>query len=114
MDPAATDSQGTAPIQQHIEEISSSAQRIVDETRGIATDISAVLDIPGRMARHPYGMLLAAAGVGYVLGGGLFSSFTFSLLRMGARVALVPLVKGQILPLAEAALTGSLSNNPPR
>ena len=51
-----------------------------------------------RMDAHPYGMLAAALGAGYVLGGGLFSSVTRSLLSaglaIGLRAALIPLLGG--------------------
>ena len=40
-------------------------------------------------------MVLAAAGIGYVLGGGLFSPLTSKIVRIGLRVALIPLVKSQ-------------------
>jgi len=56
--------------------------------------------------RHPYALVAAALGVGYVLGGGLFSSLTFRVLGIGVRVAAVPLVKQQLLGLAGAAVSG--------
>jgi hypothetical protein len=46
--------------------------------------------------RNPIGMVLAAAGIGYVLGGGLFSPMTARLVRYGLRLALIPLVKSQL------------------
>ena len=57
------------------------------------------------MQRHPYAMVAAAVGVGSVLGR-LFSSLTFRLLGVGVRVAAIPLVKQQLLGLAEAAVSG--------
>jgi hypothetical protein len=41
-----------------------------------------------RMRTHPYATLAAAAGVGYVLGGGLPSRLTAVLLALGSRMAL--------------------------
>jgi len=49
-------------------------------------------------------MILAAVGVGYVLGGGLFSGLTGGLLRLGFKVAALPFVKQELLSLAKDAL----------
>jgi hypothetical protein len=48
-------------------------------------------------------MLVAAAAVGYVLGGGLFTSWTGGLVRLGIRLAAVPFVKNELMNVAEAA-----------
>ncbi len=57
-----------------------------------------VLDIEGRVDRNPYGMVAGALGVGYVLGGGLFTRlterFTGAALRAGLMAAL-PLIEQQ-------------------
>ncbi|MDP2307941.1 MAG: hypothetical protein Q8P18_18085 [Pseudomonadota bacterium] len=62
------------------------------------------LDLQGRVSRNPYQTLLIAAGVGYILGGGLFSRLTVNVLRMGVKVAGLPMVQRQLLGVAEAAL----------
>jgi hypothetical protein len=51
-------------------------------------------------------MLAAAAAVGFVLGGGLFTSWTGGLVRLGIRLAAVPFVKNELMNVAEAALGG--------
>ena len=48
-------------------------------------------------------MMFAALGVGYVLGGGLFSPTTARLLRIGARLALVPIIKSQVSAMSRDA-----------
>ncbi len=48
-----------------------------------------VLDIRGRMERNPYGMVAGALGVGFVLGGGLFSRLTDRLAGTALRIGLV-------------------------
>jgi hypothetical protein len=63
-----------------------------------------MLDISGRMQRHPYQTLLMAVGVGYVLGGGLFSRLTMNVLRVGVRVATLPIVQREVLGIAGAVL----------
>ncbi|HME92480.1 MAG TPA: hypothetical protein VKE49_13705, partial [Myxococcaceae bacterium] len=64
------------PISKRVQEIESSAQHLVEEAKGVVSDLRNTLDIHARVQRHPYGMLALAAGVGYVLGGGLFTSLT--------------------------------------
>lgn len=106
--PSDTRAQGSTsvPTDGHVDRISESARSIVEESRGLANDVATALDIPGRMERHPYQTLLIAAGVGYVLGGGLFTPLTLTLLKVGVRVAAVPLMKQELAGLAEVAITG--------
>lgn len=47
------------------------------------------LDIKGRLQRNPYGMIAGACGIGFVLGGGLFTRLSEKLLGTGLRVALM-------------------------
>ena len=86
------------------------ARRMVEEARAFkqaigsqAESIGKAIDLRGRVERHPIGMVAAAAGVGYLLGGGLFSPLTGKLLRIGLRLALIPLVKSQLANLAGAS-----------
>jgi hypothetical protein len=79
------------------------AKRMAEEARAFkeavasqAESFTRAIDLRGRVQRHPIGMVLAAAGVGYVLGGGLFSPLTSRLFRVGFRLALIPLVKSQL------------------
>lgn len=52
--------------------------------------------IPQRYYRHnPYIVLAAAAGAGYVAGGGLFSPFTRRLVRIGMKALFVPIAAAQ-------------------
>lgn len=92
-------------IGERIDHIGSTAASLVGEVRATVEDLQRTVDLKGRVDRHPYGMVAAALGVGYVLGGGLFTSFTGRLLRLGLRVAALPMVKEELLSMAEAALT---------
>ncbi|HZH02190.1 MAG TPA: hypothetical protein VEY30_00315 [Myxococcaceae bacterium] len=92
---------------QRIDQIGSTAQQLWSEARGAYTDLRGTLDVQGRMERHPYAMLAGALGVGYVLGGGLFSSFTFRLVRLGLRAAAIPVLRHQLMGFAESALGGA-------
>lgn len=64
------------------------------------------LDIPGRVRRNPYGTILAAAGAGYVLGGGLFSPLTARIIRFGIRIATLPILRDKLLNAAQSVLEG--------
>lgn len=93
-------------IGKRVEEIGSSAQHLLSEAKGAVEDLRETFDLRQRVERHPYGMLAAAAAVGYVLGGGLFTSWTGGLVRLGIRLAAVPFVKNELINVAEAALSG--------
>jgi len=79
------------------------AKRMAEEARAFkeavasqADSLTRAIDLRGRVQRHPIGMVAAAVGIGYVLGGGLFSPLTGRLVRVGIRLALIPLVKSQL------------------
>ncbi|HTS80035.1 MAG TPA: hypothetical protein VMH40_05505 [Myxococcaceae bacterium] len=91
--------------------LNDSAQQLLEEARSTFEDLGQAVDLRGRVQRHPYGMVVAALGVGYVLGGGLFSGLTFRLVGLGVRLAAIPLVKNQLLGLAEAAVSGFTADN---
>lgn len=48
-----------------------------------------IVDIEGRVERHPYGMVAGAAGAGFILGGGLFTRLTERLAGTAMRLALM-------------------------
>lgn len=98
---------GTRSFGARIDRMSGNAQQAFQTTRESLTDLRDRLDIQGRMERNPFGMLAAAAGVGYVLGGGLFSPLTGRIIGLGLRMALraaaIPFIKDELLGLVEAA-----------
>lgn len=89
-----------------VDRIGTDAQQLIDDARGAVTDLSATLDLKGRVDRNPYGMIAAALGVGYVLGGGLFTPTTARLIRLGVRLAALPFVKDELITMAETAVRG--------
>jgi len=91
---------------ERVGQINQSAQELWSEAQGAVHQLRESLDLTGRVDRHPYGMVLAALGVGYLLGGGLFSRLTTGLLGLGFRVAALPVVKEELLHLAKNALAG--------
>ena len=68
----------------------SAPDSLVDDAAAAGRELLGAMDLPGRVDRHPYGMVAAALGAGYVLGGGLFTPTTARLLRLGFKVASLP------------------------
>ncbi|NMO18495.1 hypothetical protein HPC49_24320 [Pyxidicoccus fallax] len=91
---------------QRVDQIGSEAQQLWTDARGAVTDLGQALDLRGRVERNPYGMMAAALGVGYVLGGGLFTPMTARIIKLGVRLAALPFVKDELLGMAEQALQG--------
>jgi hypothetical protein len=87
-----------------VEEIGDSAQKLFSGAKSAVDDISANVDLKGRVQKNPFGMVAAAIGVGYVLGGGLFTPMTGRLLRLGVRFAALPFVKEELFGIVESTL----------
>ena len=84
------------------------AKAFTDAVSSTATNFSQAVDLRGRVQRNPIAMVCVAAGVGYVLGGGLFSPTTARLLKIGMRLAIIPFVKSQLATMAgQVASSGS-------
>jgi hypothetical protein len=99
-----------ATLGERIDRVSSNAHHAWSRTRDALGDIKGTLDIQGRVNRHPYGTIAAALGIGYVLGGGIFSRLTGRILglglRVGLRLAALPLIKEELYGLAEGLTAG--------
>jgi hypothetical protein len=91
------------------------ARTLRQQARSTAEDLGHAFDMRHRTRRHPYAMVAAALGVGYVLGGGLFTRTTARLLGVAGRVAALPLIRSELIGLAEAVLaaSGSAEESPP-
>src|SRR5262245_41150196 len=96
---------GRQTLGERIDRVSDTAHEAWSRTRDAFGDLEGTLDIKGRVGRHPYGTLAAALGIGYVLGGGLFSRLTARLigtgLRLGMRLAALPLIKDELVAFVE-------------
>lgn len=85
-------------------------QRLIDDSRTLMNDSKQVFSDVQRLydnmrqkgsigeyyQENPYAVLAAATGVGYVLGGGLFSPFTKRLLKIAMKGMLIPIASSQI------------------
>lgn len=72
------------------------ARGLAKELSEAAKEVRARMDLSTSVQAHPLGALVAAAGLGYLLGGGLFSPLTGRLLGFGARALVVPVLKAQL------------------
>jgi hypothetical protein len=89
-----------------VDTLNEEVRALASGTQGAVTELVDKIDLRGRVRRHPYGMLAAGVGLGYVLGGGFFTPLTRRIVRLAVRLAALPLVKDELVGLAEAALDG--------
>ncbi|HVV51029.1 MAG TPA: hypothetical protein VHO06_15280 [Polyangia bacterium] len=86
--------------------VTDSAHKAWDRTRGAVSELKRAAAIDERVNRNPYGSIAAALGIGYVLGGGIFTPLTSRIvslgLRIGIRLAVLPMLKDEISGLADA------------
>jgi hypothetical protein len=79
---------------------------VVEDARGLWRE---TFDIQSRLRRNPYAMVAGAVGIGFVLGGGLFTRLAAKVLGVGLRTGLMaglPIFQKEIAQ----ALTGSKLN----
>ena len=89
----STAENGSATLGKRVDQVSHTAEQAWSKTR----DAISSVDVKGRVRRNPYGSMAAAVGIGYVLGGGIFTPLTARIvgvgLRLGMRLALLPLAE---------------------
>jgi hypothetical protein len=91
------------PVLQTVAELAKDANSALN---GMADAVG----LTDNVERAPYAMIGAALGVGYVVGGGLFTPLTTRLIRMGMKLAAIPQVRDRLLDVAESAIDGVLHN----
>ncbi|HEY2900851.1 MAG TPA: hypothetical protein VGL59_09770 [Polyangia bacterium] len=104
------DSRTTNALKRQFSHVEDEASDAWSRTRDVFSDVGQTLDIKGRLNRNPYGTLAAAVGVGYILGGGFFTPLTGRLVRLGlklgVRLALVPLLNDEVASLVGNMMGG--------
>lgn len=61
-------------------------------------------EIKSRVTENPYPMVAAALGLGYVLGGGLFTPATVRIGALALRVVQIPLLRERLLGAAQQTM----------
>lgn len=101
---SARAAKGAAPLV--AQELGEQLQELAHNANSALNGVADATGLTEKVEASPYGMIAAALGVGYVLGGGLFTPTTMRLMRMGAKLATIPLVRDKLLDVAEAAVDG--------
>jgi hypothetical protein len=86
--------------------IAEAAERIVNESRAMLYDVAGNFNLKERVERHPIRAVVIAAGVGYVLGGGLFTRYTGRMTGLAMRLAVLPFVRRELAGIAKASMMG--------
>ncbi len=89
-------------------EIKDDAQKLYSDARGAASELARTIDLKGRIDRNPLAMVAAGFGIGFVLGGGLFSRSAGRLLGWGLRLAVMPYLKYELLGRAADLVRGGV------
>lgn len=100
--------ESAAPIA--AKEIGEQVTEVLQNANSALNGVADAVGITEKVEQSPYGMVAAALGVGYVLGGGLFTPTTFRVLRIGMKLASIPAVRDRLLDVAESAVDGILSS----
>lgn len=100
--------EGAAPMaaQEIGEQVTEALQNANSAINGVADAVG----LTEQVDKSPYAMVAAALGVGYVLGGGLFTPTTLRVLRLGMKLASIPAVRDRLLDVAESAVDGVLGS----
>ncbi|MCU0702332.1 MAG: hypothetical protein MUC96_38035 [Myxococcaceae bacterium] len=85
-------------------------QEVLHTANSTLNGLADAAGLTPKVEASPYGMVAAALGVGYVLGGGLFTPTTLRLVRLGMKLASIPAVRDRLLDVAESAVDGVLKN----
>lgn len=104
---SARAAKGAAPLV--AQELGEQLQELAHNANSALNGVADATGLTEKVEQSPYAMVAAALGVGYVLGGGLFTPTTMRLLRMGAKLATIPMVRDRLLDVAEAAVDGLVS-----
>lgn len=79
--------------EQRGEDLRHQGEKMFRDARDTVTDLARRVELKRRIEEHPVRVIAIAFGVGYLLGGGLFTRLTGTLFKVGVRAALIPAVK---------------------
>ena len=92
------------------------AKKIVEDSQRLVTDAQHLYQtireenpITFYYQKSPYAVLAAAAGMGYILGGGLLTPFTRRIVRVGLKAMALPIAASQIKELTGNATGDDIS-----
>lgn len=91
------------------EAVSEQVTQAIHNANSAINGFADAVGLTEKVEKSPYGMVAAALGVGYVLGGGLFTPTTLRVLRIGMKLASIPAVRERLLDVAESAVDGVLA-----
>lgn len=84
---------------------------LLEQAKEVALDANSALNglsdavgLTPKVEKNPYGMVAAALGIGYVIGGGLLTPTTARLFRLGLKLATVPPIRDRLLEVAETVV----------
>ena len=96
---------GSHGLSERFDQAERAAGQTWSRARDTYTDLRDTVNLKGRVDSHPYGTIAAALGIGYLLGGGLFTPLTGRIvglgLRIGLRLAVLPMLKDELAELAD-------------
>ena len=83
--------------------------RITDASETVSSAVEAASEgVAEKIEKYPYAAVATALGVGYVLGGGLFTKTTARVFELAAKLVMIPAVRGPLLDMAEKAIDSAL------
>ncbi|MFT3708385.1 MAG: hypothetical protein QM817_12095 [Archangium sp.] len=91
-------------------ELADTLQHAAKTANSAINGVSDAVGLTEKVEKAPYAMVGAALGLGYVVGGGLFTPTTARLVRMAMKLTSIPMVRDRLLDVAEAAIDGVLQN----
>ncbi len=87
------------------------AKELAKDTNSALNGVADAVGLTEKVEKNPYGLVAAALGIGYVVGGGLLTPTTARLLRLGMKLASVPIVQDKLLEVAETVLDSMLAQD---
>lgn len=100
-DKSGTFGDGAEKVVRHARAIGDEVSGLAEAVTGLASAVKGRIDLGERMRAEPLKTLIVAAGVGYVVGGGIFTPATAVMLRVASRLWLLPILKNQLIARQE-------------